>query len=632
MKNATFFLFCFCSSLLFSDQTKEVKKMLKNRSDLDNQTKAIEKELKNQTLLKGEGESLGKQANDQISHLLQNLYQKKDALTAFQNDLLSEKDKGATFDLEKAKTQVKSGMFPKASEVGSFVSQSWQKAEPKEEAESYLETAATIKNPGREIGILSNKTTRIPEETRLQTCREKGTYLKTIFQTLRVHIDRKIIAKQKTCRGHTNWKTATYPFKWSAKDKEEDLKKQLNEHFNVMPSFTTKIQKISGRWQVEYFWKHLHPDQGDFIFTEKPWEQRCFSYDEHDVIEETERDEWRTNPQDLEELKYLAKECTLIQTDAYSPGENATTNSNNIWRDAWVKRLVFSCAPRENSPCEQLQHLGGTFVSKRCIEKDNEGNCRLIEKTYEMGGLKAAYTQETFHFHEIEGKEERIFGLEEFDRSYEKNASFGAVFAIYSALANAEAQIETGHLDPNQPLLFAGEPSSCCKYFSSKKVLDCCYQTSIEGRGLIIGAKLAQCNEEERNLCEKIAEKKCHPIGRYRKGIIERQVFCCFPTLLARIVQEQARKQLGESWGTPESPNCSGITLNDLKSLDFEKMNFSDFITSMQGEISSQDIARKVKQLTADFSKSNCYGKVQRQTETIVKEQQEQMQLGGQKQ
>jgi len=52
---------------------------------------------------------------------------------------------------------------------------------------------------------------------------------------------------------------------------------------------------------------------------------------------------------------------------------------------------------------------------------------------------------------------------------------------------------------------------------------------------------------------------------------------CCFDSPLSRILQEQIRPQLGISWGTPASPNCSGLTVQQLGNVDWSKVNLSEW-------------------------------------------------------
>ena len=52
-------------------------------------------------------------------------------------------------------------------------------------------------------------------------------------------------------------------------------------------------------------------------------------------------------------------------------------------------------------------------------------------------------------------------------------------------------------------------------------------------------------------------------------------------SMLARIVNEQGRVQVGKGWGGSESPDCSGFTVAQLQSLDFAAMDFTEFYASL---------------------------------------------------
>ena len=77
--------------------------------------------------------------------------------------------------------------------------------------------------------------------------------------------------------------------------------------------------------------------------------------------------------------------------------------------------------------------------------------------------------------------------------------------------------------------------------------------------------------------------KECHYIGSYcdsSLGVcIERQEsYCCFDSPLARIMQEQARGQLGVGWGSAKSPQCEGLTVAQLNAVDWSKVDLSEWV------------------------------------------------------
>jgi conjugal transfer mating pair stabilization protein TraN len=102
-------------------------------------------------------------------------------------------------------------------------------------------------------------------------------------------------------------------------------------------------------------------------------------------------------------------------------------------------------------------------------------------------------------------------------------------------------------------------------------------------------ANLCRCSGGEKGLALKREKGLCHLVGTYcsRKDSVFGQClekktnFCCFGSKLARIFQEQGRKQLGIDWGSANSPNCRPLTLDELKSLDFSKFDMEELFDAL---------------------------------------------------
>ena len=103
---------------------------------------------------------------------------------------------------------------------------------------------------------------------------------------------------------------------------------------------------------------------------------------------------------------------------------------------------------------------------------------------------------------------------------------------------------------------------------------------------------MMSCNEDEGRLAMKEGAKLCHTIGTWCSSCIRilgscvsciehTTSKCCFNSMLARIVNEQGRAQIGKGWGGAESPDCSGFTVAQLQSLDFSRMDLSEFYASL---------------------------------------------------
>lgn len=102
----------------------------------------------------------------------------------------------------------------------------------------------------------------------------------------------------------------------------------------------------------------------------------------------------------------------------------------------------------------------------------------------------------------------------------------------------------------------------------------------------------------------------CHRVGTYCKkrikflGCVQKaQSHCCFNSKLARIIHEQGRPQLKtgiNNWGSPEAPLCRGFTPEEFQSVDFGKIDLSEYIDEIQKNATEQ-IQKNMSNITSDF-------------------------------
>ncbi len=105
----------------------------------------------------------------------------------------------------------------------------------------------------------------------------------------------------------------------------------------------------------------------------------------------------------------------------------------------------------------------------------------------------------------------------------------------------------------------------------------------------------------------------CHYIHSYCKKkwplvgcVQEAEVFCCFNSKLARIIQEQGRPQLKSfnpnPWGVasddgPANADCRGFTSTEFQMLDFSKMDLSEYLGDITTQVQSaiqQNVSGKI--------------------------------------
>jgi conjugal transfer mating pair stabilization protein TraN len=118
-----------------------------------------------------------------------------------------------------------------------------------------------------------------------------------------------------------------------------------------------------------------------------------------------------------------------------------------------------------------------------------------------------------------------------------------------------------------------------------------------------------QCDAQDIQTAQLRNSGYCVDVGTYCAeewplvGCVQRAVStCCFNSLLARIIHQQGRPQIPSigGFGTPEAPNCRGFTPDEFRSLDFSKIDLSEYATElrhrtqgqMQNELQNQSTIR----------------------------------------
>ena len=94
------------------------------------------------------------------------------------------------------------------------------------------------------------------------------------------------------------------------------------------------------------------------------------------------------------------------------------------------------------------------------------------------------------------------------------------------------------------------------------------------------------CEKSEYALDAKKQLKVCKDLGSYCDKnsmilglcLVRKESYCCYNSPLARILNEQIKPQLGQNFGTPKTPNCSGIKVEDLSKVDWSKVNLSEWL------------------------------------------------------
>lgn len=108
---------------------------------------------------------------------------------------------------------------------------------------------------------------------------------------------------------------------------------------------------------------------------------------------------------------------------------------------------------------------------------------------------------------------------------------------------------------------------------------------------IMVYEDLTSCNQDEQMLGMKRGQNLCTYTGTYCSTSINllvgsicvenTQAYCCYNSLLAKIINEQGRVQIGKGYGNPQSPDCSGFSTADFAKIDFSKIDLSAFTASI---------------------------------------------------
>lgn len=245
-------------------------------------------------------------------------------------------------------------------------------------------------------------------------------------------------------------------------------------------------------------------------------------------------------------------------------------NDYPVMRDWWLRKRIYRCRYPAKNDCAPLRAKGCYQINSTCKEKV-KGTCVVWEQTYRCpSGKKLVKTYRS-------ANKDNPFCLSGdcADKSYEPNQDFAQVMSHMSVLKEAGEDLR------NFGAIFKGLDWRCTRHCVSFK--DCCGN----GEGWGVSLKLASCDKMEQTLAELRAKKRCIQVGTYCAEkvlgacIRKKTTFCCYDTKLAKIVQEQGKSQLGLGFGSPEHPQCQGLTIEQLAQLDFSKIDFSDMLADI---------------------------------------------------
>lgn len=127
---------------------------------------------------------------------------------------------------------------------------------------------------------------------------------------------------------------------------------------------------------------------------------------------------------------------------------------------------------------------------------------------------------------------------------------------------------------------------------------------------------MLQCTQDEAMFAMHNGANLCSYVGSYCSikipvigtCIETTSAFCCYNSVLSKVINQQGRAQLGMGSGSAKAPDCSGFSVAQLQALDFTRIDLSEFTSSIQANLPNQsavqsNITSKVQGITVNKPK-----------------------------
>lgn len=257
--------------------------------------------------------------------------------------------------------------------------------------------------------------------------------------------------------------------------------------------------------------------------------------------------------------------CSITGSICKQPAETRNINGKDVYKSCWQFENIYSCKTGEGqNSCVNIPNYC-QYSSSQCLSQTGD-LCVHTQKTYVCSQSQPITTDQmqcSSNVYCLNGQCEKV----------EDNHSND--FAKSLAYLQAINQSADNNKDPSNLRIFSGAGKGCS--IAAGGYNNCCKD---QGWGQSVGGS---CSPEETSLAELQSKKQCHFVGSYCSkkapfGICleTTKTSCCFNSKISRIITEQGRVQLGIGWGSGESPNCGGFTIEQLQSLKFDQMDLSE--------------------------------------------------------
>ncbi len=297
-------------------------------------------------------------------------------------------------------------------------------------------------------------------------------------------------------------------------------------------------------------------------------------------------------------INAYAGECKRVDRVCVEGAGEREIDGYKVYKDCWRYEDAYQCTGFSQNSCKKLREEGCEQYNAICKEKNGEW-CVNHEKAFKCSRLEEYTRKETRYriptFKDEDLNNKKVIACGEdircvdgkcFKKIYDANNDLGEAIAMLRGLKEMQNKSST------QPIrVFAGKEEWCKK--KAFGLNNCCKA----GKAWVEKAKLSKCRASEKRLAEKKNSGKCIYVGRQKKKVLGvtkhiKHTYCCFDSKLVKEIQEQGRAQLGKDFGTPGDPNCRGLGVKELQSIDFSKIDFSPLVEEILASKKDVEVLR----------------------------------------
>ncbi len=290
-------------------------------------------------------------------------------------------------------------------------------------------------------------------------------------------------------------------------------------------------------------------------------------------------------------LSFTAYACEIKDKICIDPANSKLIEGEEVYRDCWKYSYKYDCSSLSKNDCGEIDpNICTQIKEKECIKyKEIEGVKFCTNYKLQFSCKKQIEWEEEIQKLTSNGKEATSKDIACASMCLDGNCSavkkapiaqsneIGKAAALLESLKDIKSDIKNLESFGKDAQVFSGYGRSCSEH--PLNFMSCC-RVDPSGWGEAIGFGI--CTPDEKQLAGLKKDGRCVYIGSYCETrflgcIDERHIYCCYDSIISKIINQEAKKQLGISNGTPENPNCGSIKLCDLEKVDLSQADFTEF-------------------------------------------------------